>query len=82
MQFSDIIYLVNRCLNWKPACVRNSSISHLAKVGNGARVINCSVERYTYIYDAKICNTKIGAFCSIAPGCIIGSGSHPTSEMI
>lgn len=75
--FRTLKYLFARLLNRRPISVKNSSIHHKAKVGDGAQFVNSKIGRYSYLYGSSAIKTEIGAFCSIARGCSIGGGSHP-----
>ena len=76
--FQNIKYGIARLLGKKPCAIRDSQIHATACVGNGAQLVRCSVGRYSYIHGSSAVETEIGAFCSIAAGCSIGGGSHPT----
>ena len=78
MKLSDIKYIFAKLLTRKPSAIRSSRIHPKAKVGNGATLVRCSVDRYSYIYGTALVNTQVGAFCSIASGCTVGGGKHPT----
>ena len=77
--FDKLKYIVARVLNRRPSAIKNSKIHPKAAVGNGAQFVNSSIGRYSYVYGSSIAHTEIGAFCSIAAGCAIGGGSHPTN---
>lgn len=77
MNLSRLTYLLARLLNRRPRAVLNSTIDKKASIGNGAKLVNCQVGRYTYIYGTGLAHTKVGSFCSIASGSSIGGGSHP-----
>ena len=72
-------YYAARLFCRKPVAVRNSKIHSMAKIGDGAQLVDCTVGRYTYMYGSSATSTEIGAFCSIARGCVIGGGAHPTN---
>lgn len=74
----DIAYYFARLVDRKPSAIRNAKIHKKAAVGNSARIINSTVDRYTYIYGSSVIRAEVGAFCSIAAGCTIGGGKHPT----
>ena len=76
--FGDVKYIISRILNRRPSAVKNSEIHKKAKVGDGSQLVNSKIGRYSYIYGSRAIHTDIGAFCSIATGCTIGGGSHPT----
>ena len=78
MGFPNIKYILARLLTRRPAAIRGSVIDKTAAVGNGAVIVNSSIGKYSYIYDSGLIGTKLGAFCSIAGGCSIGGGKHPT----
>ena len=71
-------YIFVRLVNRKPSAIRGAKIHKKAAVGNGAQIVNCTIDRYTYIYGSSVVQAKVGAFCSIAAGCTIGGGKHPT----
>ncbi len=73
-----VTYIFARLVSRRPSAVRNSVIHPKASVGNGAQIVNCKIGRYSYVYETSVTETEIGAFCSIAAGCSIGGGSHPT----
>lgn len=77
--FEKVKYGVARILGRKPCAIRGSRISKKAAVGNGAKIVNCTIDRYTYIYGSSVVSADVGAFCSIAAGCTIGGGKHPTN---
>ena len=72
-----LIYGMKRLLNRKPSSTLNSKIDKCARIGNGSQIVNSSIKKYSYVYNSALINTKLGAFCSIAEGCVIGGGSHP-----
>lgn len=78
MGLPNIKYILARLLSRRPAAIRGSVIDPRAAVGNGAVIVNSSVGKYSYIYDSGLIGTEMGAFCSIAGGCSIGGGKHPT----
>jgi Acetyltransferase (isoleucine patch superfamily) len=62
------------------AVVVNSKVSKYNAFHRNARVFNCSIGKYTYISsDTVVRDTTIGNFCSIGPGCKIGTRQHPTN---
>lgn len=67
-----------RILSRRPCAIRGSKIHKKASIGNGAQIVNCTVDRYTYIHGSSVVFADVGAFCSIAAGCTIGGGMHPT----
>lgn len=68
---SKFLRIINR-----PA-LRECNIDKTAKVGTGSNCINVTMKRYSYMgKNNSVCNTKIGAFCSIASYCSIGGGAH------
>lgn len=73
----NIYYILCRLINRRPASVKNSIIDKQASIGNAAQVVDSKIGRYTYVYESKIINCDIGAFCSIAADCTIGGASHP-----
>lgn len=74
-----LCYCITRLMNRRPASVYQSNISKYASVGNGAQIYKSSVGRYSYIYNSQVINASVGQFCSIAGGCKIGGGAHPTT---
>lgn len=71
-------YILARALARRPAAILNSKIDKTAKIGNGAQVVSCKIGKYTCLFDSTVVHAEIGAFCSIAKGCVIGGGKHPT----
>ncbi len=78
MSFADLKYFFARLVSRKPSAVRNSTVDKTAAVGNGAQVVSSRIGRYSYIYGSSLIHTDMGAFCSVASGCSIGGGKHPT----
>ncbi len=76
--FGNLKYVFARAFNRRPSAIKNSEIHPKAKVGNGTQFVSSKIGRYSYVYGSSIAHTEIGAFCSIAGGCGIGGGSHPT----
>lgn len=62
---------------FKPKQIVNSTIDKTARISSGAQVVSCNIDRYTYINESTVVYTDIGAFCSIAGGCVIGGAEHP-----
>lgn len=73
------------CLLWAKffqrlhgTAVRSSSIDKLAKVCSNCNIINCKMEKCSYIgVNSCVVNTEIGKFCSIADNVYIGGARHP-----
>lgn len=78
MNFTYLRYYIARLLNRRPCAIKNSKIHKKASVGNGAKLVNCQIGRYSYIYGTGMVHTTVGSFCSIASGGSIGGGAHPT----
>lgn len=78
MKFSHLRYYAASLLCRRPCAFLNSKIHKKAAIGNGAKLVNCQVDRYSYIYGTRMVNTTVGSFCSIASGGSIGGGKHPT----
>lgn len=58
--------------------VKNSKVHRNAKICTGAVVNNCFIDRYSFVGPfSQVQWCKIGAFCSIARGVIIGPAEHP-----
>lgn len=54
-----------------------SYISSKAKINRGVKIVNSTMERYTYIGGGSlIINTDVGAFCSIANNVCTGLAGH------
>jgi len=68
-----------RLLGRRPSAIRGSKIHKKASIGNGAQIVNCTIDRYTYIHGSSVVSADVGAFCSIAAGTTIGGGKHPTA---
>lgn len=55
-------------------------INKKAKINRGAKIVNCTVGRYSYIGGGSlIINADIGSFCSIANDVCIGLATHTLS---
>lgn len=53
------------------------------EINPGAMIYSSSLGRFTYVnYNSIIANARIGRFCSIGPGCVIGLGDHPTKKYV
>lgn len=74
-------YIWQRCfMKLHGVATKNVSIHRTSKIGAGSTVINSVFDRYSFCgYNCKIIGAKIGAFCSIADGVIIGVAEHPTN---
>ncbi len=60
------------------AAVKNSWVEPSAKIESGSIFYDSQIGRNSFCgYDCEISFTKIGAFCSIANGVLIGGGRHP-----
>ena len=77
-KLSSLKYVIARIINRRPCAIKNCKIHKKAAVGNGAQLVNCSMDRYSYLYGSAAVHTDFGAFCSIASGTTIGGGGHPT----
>ena len=73
-----IKYKISRLFNRRMSMIKNSQIHKKAAVGNGAQIVNSKIDRFSYVYESKILNADVGAFCSIAPNVVVGGGAHPT----
>lgn len=59
--------------------VKGSFVHKTSKIEAGSSFINSNMDRHSFCgYDCDIYHTKIGSFCSIANGVVIGGGKHPT----
>ena len=74
----DIKYKISRFFNRRMSMIKNSQIHKKAAVGNGAQIVNSRIDRFSYVYESKILNADVGAFCSIASNVVVGGGAHPT----
>lgn len=62
-------------------CVTSNSKIGKAVVKTGSKIINSSIEDYTYISEnAIVQNTIIGRYCSISFDFICGLGAHPLDK--
>ncbi len=64
-----------------PNSIKDSQIHKTAKLVYGCQVVNSSLGKFTYAAETVIIHADIGAFCSIASGCIIGGASHPLDRI-
>lgn len=59
--------------------VKNTYLGFDSKIEPGAVVINCAIDRHSYIGSCStIVHATIGSFCSIANHVKIGGAMHPT----
>ena len=57
-----------------------SKLNARTKINRGARIINSTIGRYSYIgIGTWVCETDMGNFCSIASNVNIGLGNHTMS---
>lgn len=75
-----ISYVISRLMSRVSIkAVKNSNVHKKAKLNGKLSIINSDIGRYSYINGrCSIVNAKVGCFCSIASGCIVGGGAHPT----
>ena len=60
--------------------VKGSFVHKTSKIESGTSFVNSTMDKYSFCgYDCEMFHTKIGSFCSIANGVIIGGGRHPVS---
>jgi len=72
--------LAKAILKGHAPAVQGSEIHRTAWLGSGAHITGSRLGRYSYVGNfTTVINCQIGAFCSIASGCIVGGGAHPTS---
>lgn len=58
--------------------VRRSDIHKTACIDTGCNVINCNIDKYSYLaMNVWAVHAKIGAFCSIGDCVYIGGAEHP-----
>jgi len=58
----------------------NCIFSEYNQLHMGTKIINSKLGRFSYVTNARIGHSHVGAFCSIAPdACIGGLGHHPTN---
>lgn len=73
---NKLIKLIHR-----PA-LRDCVIDKTASVGMASNCIRVKMGRYSYMgFYNSVCDTNIGAFCSIASYCAIGGGKHPINAV-
>lgn len=78
--FPDLRDLLNQkdVVNSLKSVKQNSIINEKVKIYGLHRIIESSIDSYTYIsFNCRINNTTIGKFCSIGPNFISGWGIHP-----
>ncbi len=72
-------YLAKLVRRLKIADVLDTDVHPTSKICYGTHIHHTKIDRYSYIApDTAVVNAEIGAFTSIASGCIIGGGAHPT----
>lgn len=58
--------------------IKGSFVHKTSKIEAGSSFINSNMDMHSFCgYDCDIIQTKIGSFCSIANGVVIGGGKHP-----
>jgi acetyltransferase-like isoleucine patch superfamily enzyme len=73
-----IYYWAKLLKKLRGSAIRNSSIHKTSKIESGSSVVNTIMGKHSFCgYNCEIMNAKIGSFCSIANGVIIGGGMHP-----
>ena len=62
----------------KSKAIRKSVIHSTSKIEAGSEIQHSSFDKYSFCgYNCDISHAKIGSFCSIANGVVIGGGKHP-----
>lgn len=74
-----IVYIWSKVLRkLRGAAIRHSRVDRTSKVEPGSLVVDTLMDRHSFCgYDCTILHAKIGSFCSIANGVIIGGARHP-----
>lgn len=72
-------YAICRRLSTRLNAIKYVERHKTAKIVGGSQVVRSKLGRYTYITGSIVIDTEVGSFCSIADGCIIGGGAHPTN---
>lgn len=74
---SFIYYWAKVIKKLKGSAIKNSDIHGTSKIEAGSHIVNSSFDKHSFCgYDCEIYNTKIGSFCSIANGVVIGGSQH------
>lgn len=75
-------YLPKLLKKIKLSSKKNCLLDTKSKVLGGCTLLNVSMGKYSYVGENNtIVNCDIGAFCSIAGGCMIGGGEHPVTSV-
>lgn len=74
-----LIYFWSKVLRkLRGAAVRGSTIHPTSKVEAGSLVVASTMDRHSFCgYDCTVIACRIGGFCSIANGVIVGGARHP-----
>lgn len=65
--------------HWASYVDAKSTIEEGCRLYGVTSIIDSDIGRNTYVAGASICDSQVGAFCSIGPQVLIGGlGSHPT----
>ena len=74
-----LTYYWNKILKkLRASAILNSEIHKTSKIESGSNIVNTVMDKHSFCgYNCEITNAKIGSFCSIANGVIIGGGMHP-----
>lgn len=75
----NLRYIWQRCfLKLHGVALSRVKIHRTSKIEAGSIVINSVFDKYSFCgYNCKIIDAKIGSFCSIADGVVIGGAEHP-----
>lgn len=61
--------------------ITNSTFSEYNYLANTSVVKDCTFEKLSYIGEgSRLRNVRVGPYCSIGPGVLIGLGEHPTDR--
>lgn len=74
-----ILYVWSKALKKvRGASIKKSQIDPTSKIESGSNIYNSTIGKHSFCgYNCEISNARIGSFCSIANGVIIGGGMHP-----
>jgi len=75
----NLLYLYSKLIKkLHGKSVLYSSIHNSASIGANCNIVNCTLDKYSYIgHDSQCVNSSVGAFCSISDHVFVGGAEHP-----
>lgn len=73
--------LFSKNISFFTLITRNSKISNKAVIHRQSKIYESFIDDYSYVVSSSIIYAKIGKFCSIGEGCIIGMANHTLDKL-